>query len=64
MVPLDTGPGLVAFGIGDAAAGLAFLGRVGQGAEVKWAEPSRAGNVVGTLLVRGPKHSPSHSRVS
>lgn len=36
MVPLDTGPGLVAFGIEDAAVGLAFLGRVGQEAEVKW----------------------------
>lgn len=34
MVPLDTGPGQVAFGIEDTAIGSAFLGCVGW--EVRW----------------------------
>lgn len=36
MVPLDTGPGLVTFGIEAAAISIAFLGHVEQEAEVKW----------------------------
>lgn len=61
MVPLDTGPGLVAFGIEDAAAGSALLGCVEWG--FKWNRVLlRACELVGTLLVQGPKHSCSHSR--
>lgn len=61
MVPLDTGPGLVAFGTEDATAGGAFLGCVER--EVKWDRvPLGARELVGTLLAQGPDHSCSHSR--
>lgn len=56
MVPLDTGPGLVAFGVRRCCCWQ-------WEAEVKWDRaPLGTGDVVGPLLVQGQKHGSSHSR--
>lgn len=55
MVPLDTGPGLVAFGVRRCCCWQ-------WGAAVKWDRaPLGTGDVVGSLLVQGQKHGSSHS---